>query len=919
MFMKFFSTLFLVILSVFAYAQNPCGYERALKEQLKDPLFKVQYEKEQDQVLNEYLRIQQQGRNSRNVITIPVVVHILYRKPQGLANLTYDRIKSQIEALNKYFDGATIFNEITNSHPYYKAVFSADCDIQFVLANKDPNGNPTTGVVRKRINAFLPDDKLYTDDATGGSTAWNTQKYLNIYVVSQLKDDDLGVYYPSNPGELTDVVFVKANSFGKDSENFSFYNGLTCAHEVGHWLSLEHIFGFEDTTNTFCGRDLIYDTPQQTDNSYSLGFVNGTQLQQDNCASDVIINNLSGAQHIVFDDKYKRGLFGSSSGLGFFQSSPINNNSITGIIPYNDNALNWSNPGTNLWYPCANCTTKTVRDIIRTKDGAYWIAMAANGAQAQGGGIFSCSWNTDPGIAFPTQPTLNSSSITTGQDARYCRDLSADSEGNIYGAFSFYLSGVTQFEGKLGKYTKSTSTWQFTDVGMAPAGSGGVSTRNVLNVHCDTLNNVVYATTQQAFIGATAYGPYLLKYTTDLGFLAKKDFVSVGNINFRGIATDKLGRVWAVYNFGTSSVLKVYDNALNELLDYPLSSLTNVNGIQYDKFDNIYIQTQSQIIVINKASTVNNLEDIVEYTSTSYNTPSFFKENAFALNLNATGLAMDKTGETIYWTDGIQINRSRIPYRANKGGRMYNNIMDYLTPDLYSTIFTEGQKDRMLATIQAKRSQMLASDGYVNGGYCPAGLPLAVVGLPYVTNLTCNAVKIQWDKNPCVDSYTLRYRKKGTTAWSFKWNIPASKTSYVLNTVNASLEPETAYQYQVLCKKAGFSDSQSIIGEFITKSVADCRDDLLEEETNTATGSDILIYPNPNSGKFTVRLEDKGGDDDVFIRVINLSGQIVYETRYILGESVTAIDLNLDVPAGYYSVIVVNSANSISKGIIISR
>jgi hypothetical protein len=170
-----------------------------------------------------------------------------------------------------------------------------------------------------------------------------------------------------------------------------------------------------------------------------------------------------------------------------------------------------------------------------------------------------------------------------------------------------------------------------------------------------------------------------------------------------------------------------------------------------------------------------------------------------------------------------------------------------------------------------------------------------------------------------VDSYTLRYKKVGPTVFSFKWNIPASKTSYVLNAVNANLEPETTYQYQVLCKKAGFSDSQSITGEFTTKPASDCRDDLLEEETNTATGSDILIYPNPNSGKFTVRLEDKGGDDDVFIRVINLSGQIVYETRYILGESVTAIDLNLDVPAGYYSVIVVNSVKSISKGIIISR
>ena len=55
--------------------------------------------------------------------------------------------------------------------------------ISFFLANKDPNGNPTSGITRTQTNvlSFTEDDRVkYTK--YGGIDAWRTDKYLNIWV-----------------------------------------------------------------------------------------------------------------------------------------------------------------------------------------------------------------------------------------------------------------------------------------------------------------------------------------------------------------------------------------------------------------------------------------------------------------------------------------------------------------------------------------------------------------------------------------------------------------------------------------------------------------------------------------------------------------------------------------------------------------
>src|SRR5687767_14759620 len=78
------------------------------------------------------------------LITIPVVIHILYNKAEQ--NLSTEQVMSQMEALNGDFRGK---NEDKKKAPSWFAAVAADCGIEFKLATRDPNGIPTTGIVRK--------------------------------------------------------------------------------------------------------------------------------------------------------------------------------------------------------------------------------------------------------------------------------------------------------------------------------------------------------------------------------------------------------------------------------------------------------------------------------------------------------------------------------------------------------------------------------------------------------------------------------------------------------------------------------------------------------------------------------------------------------------------------------------------------
>ena len=202
------------------------------------------------------------GKVNQNkaVITIPVVVHVVYNTTAQ--NVSDAQIQSQLNVLNKDFRK---LNTDLNLIPSIFSSLVADAEINFCLANRDPSGNATTGIIRVQTSqaSFSTNDGMKSA-ASGGSNAWSTNQYLNIWVCN-MSGGILG--YAQFPGgaAATDGVVIGYTCFGTTgTAQAPFNKGRTATHEVGHWLNLRHIWG--DAT---CGSDLVSDTPVHNTSNYS--------------------------------------------------------------------------------------------------------------------------------------------------------------------------------------------------------------------------------------------------------------------------------------------------------------------------------------------------------------------------------------------------------------------------------------------------------------------------------------------------------------------------------------------------------------------------------------------------------------------------------------------------------------------------
>lgn len=194
---------------------------------------------------------------TRNIITIPVVVHVIYKTANQ--NVSDAQIHSQIAALNEDF---RLFNadSLDDTHPFW--TFTADAQIEFCLASVDPNGNATTGITRTltTISAFTGEDGAEKYTSTGGHDNWNPSKYLNIWVCDLSAGAGL-LGYATFPSDLAtypddDGVVINYTAFGTmGTATNPNNNGRTGTHEIGHWLNLSHIWG-----DQACGDDLVADT-----------------------------------------------------------------------------------------------------------------------------------------------------------------------------------------------------------------------------------------------------------------------------------------------------------------------------------------------------------------------------------------------------------------------------------------------------------------------------------------------------------------------------------------------------------------------------------------------------------------------------------------------------------------------------------
>ena len=409
--------------------------------------------------------------------TIPVVVHVINKgEAVGIGtNISDAQVISQITTLNNDY------RKKTGTKGYNTNPVGADANIEFALAVRDPNGNPTNGIDRISFNVNSWTD-TQIEAVLKPSTIWDPTKYLNIWVTPDVITDigevlgyaqfpeastlD-GLNYPPFTAN-TDGVVIGHQFFGNlDYDDGSFnldptYGyGRTTTHEIGHWLGLRHIWG-DDT----CGTDYVADTPvHKTENygcfthpkSNTCGtademFENYMDYTDDTCMNIFTTNQVDRFNAVLANSPRRKEL--------------LTSNALTPVTLYaNDAELKFSNVNVEASTTCKKATAN-VRLINRGTSNLTTAIISINDA----GTNYNQSWsgNLAPnketlvpitllGTSLSNNVTIGVSSVNGDVDARNTNN--ADSFSYEFLAAQNFASSTVKLELQLDDYGSETS-WE---------------------------------------------------------------------------------------------------------------------------------------------------------------------------------------------------------------------------------------------------------------------------------------------------------------------------------------------------------------------------------------------------------------------------------------------------------------------------
>ena len=226
------------------------------------------------------------GINYKNAVcidnvTIPVVFHYLYDANNLGSGYDSDSyiINTVLAALNNFFAQDDTFDD--NLPPAFAGTATDGTCIDFCLSRydhpqnvnlygndldrsgiKDADGNGIIDEGQFAINRYAITAAEVTDIFNFGASAsqvnyiqniapaWSHTQYLNIYVVPNVESGVGGyTYLPGNNTSGFNSIYMSYNSATASS---------TLAHEAGHWLGLNHVWGPCGTAGNCCGNEDFY-------------------------------------------------------------------------------------------------------------------------------------------------------------------------------------------------------------------------------------------------------------------------------------------------------------------------------------------------------------------------------------------------------------------------------------------------------------------------------------------------------------------------------------------------------------------------------------------------------------------------------------------------------------------------------------
>ena len=243
--------------------RHRCGTMEEHRRLLRlDPEYRWRVQQSEKDILEWTLAYRGAGLRT-GLIRIPVVVHVVWNS--SAQNISDAAINSQIAVLN---DDFRRLNADAASTPAAFAGVAADARIEFQLATRAPDCTATTGITRTEtgVTGWTRNQTGMLTTAGGGIDPWDQSKYLNIWVVNYT-DGLLGIgTFPSMPAAVQGVR-CHFEAFGTIGLPAPYNLGRTMTHEVGHYFNLRHIWGDDGSACT--GSDLVDDTPNQADETYS--------------------------------------------------------------------------------------------------------------------------------------------------------------------------------------------------------------------------------------------------------------------------------------------------------------------------------------------------------------------------------------------------------------------------------------------------------------------------------------------------------------------------------------------------------------------------------------------------------------------------------------------------------------------------